>query len=183
MSSRTQQQSEQDLAAAADRAEALLEDLTAQLAALEAEETLVKERVDAAIAGGGGGKSVRDLADQRDAVQLRLVSRRQDQLAAAGAAKAARATADVARFGAAVDAIDAETRASDEVLEGLLTKLARAWAERGAIVARAVALQKELLMARRRHGVAIPEPSESALTSDLLVLCEDAGPARAVLAD
>lgn len=76
-----------------------------------------------------------------------------------------------------------ETRASDAVLEELLTRLAAAWAARSAIVARATALQKELLIAQRRHRVTIAGPAESALTSDLLVLCAEAGPALRVLAD
>ena len=81
-----------DLASAADRAEQQVADCDAAVSALEAEQERIKASLEACLTGGAGGTDVRALADQRDAVALKRVSRRQDAQSAQEGAKAARAS-------------------------------------------------------------------------------------------
>lgn len=173
------------LEAAATRAEALAADLTAEVGRLEAEEARVKDQVAAAIAAGGEGKPIRPLADQRDALQLKLLSRRQDAAAAVDAARKARAVADRVRLEADSRAIGAELATSDATLEALLGQLADAWQARLAgPAARALALNAEIAAFEREHRrehETIAAPAE-ALTEAAYTLCAEAGPELATLA-
>ena len=174
--------SNQTLATAADRAQTTVTTLAQEVEEGARAAALAVSVLAAAISNGDRGELIRRLADARDVAQQKLASRRADLAQAIAAAQAATAKAEAARLSDQVAVLDAATAASDAVLEGMLVKLAAAWAARlagpGATV---LGLQQELLAARRRYGVTIPELKESGLTSDLLVICESVAPALEVL--
>ena len=173
------------LAAVAERAEQRLAEYDAEVVALEAAERRVTDELATALGDGVVGEIIGDLADRRDAVQSRLVSRTRDRALAKTAAEAARSRAVAHHLEGEVRAVSAELVAADRRLEELLGQLAEAWQARVAGPdARAGALAADLAAYARRHktGIAPPSADGARLTPSCYALARRAGPELATLA-
>jgi len=174
------------LAAAAERAEQLVESYTAEVQALELENEKAEARYLAGLADPDvSGSALSALRVQAEATRARLAARQQHLAQAVQAARAAHAAADRARLEAEIAAVAAPLAASDRVLEGLLAQLAAAWQARTVgPAARALALNAEIAAFQREHRreretIAAPEPG---LTENAYELCRQAATEVATLA-
>ena len=176
----------EDLAAltqAAARAAETVASLTLDVEAAERVKKAADDSRNSAIKTGESGEPIRRLAAASDEAARKLASRRQDLTQAVEAARMAAAARESARFSGQVAGLSAQLATAARTLEVALRALAEGWTAFETLDAAAAVLNRELVAARRRYKIALPEPSAGVadLTSDLYVLAGEAGPALRVL--